>query len=138
MTNLLLCLVEFDWIPYAKRDVKHALGELSRVNPSIFNEDFLRKVRQTIFPLIDKHCESLIERELTNRVQPELFPPGRIIHLYRDGYGMSGSFVPNNFFKEFDVTRRMVDGKSTRVCVVAPAERSSRPCCFRTDAFTSL
>jgi hypothetical protein len=59
---------------------------------------------------MEKHLEGLIEKELTNRIQPELFPPGRVIHLYRDGVGVSGCFVPNDFFNEIDVTRRMVDG----------------------------
>jgi hypothetical protein len=104
---------ELDWKPYAKRDLRHLLSQLQGSN-SIFTDAFVRKVRNTVEPLMDEHLEGFIERDLTNRVQQELFPPGRVIHLYHDGNGVSGCFVPNDFFKELDVTRRMVDGKFCR------------------------
>lgn len=110
VTNLLLSLVEFNWIPYAKKDVQHALCELQRVNPAIFTDEFVGQIQNTIEPLMDEHLDPLIEKDVKNRAQPELFPPGQIIHLYRDGRGISACYVPNTFFGELDVSRRMIDG----------------------------
>jgi hypothetical protein len=116
VTNLLLSLVEFNWIPYAKKDVGHALGELQRVNPSIFSEKLAQQIKQTVEPLMDEHLDKLIEKKRLARVPVELFPPGRLIHLYRDGSGVSGSIVPNTFFNEIDLTRRLVDGRLCGSC----------------------
>jgi len=38
-----------------------------------------------------------------------LFPPGECIHFYRDGSGISGTYVPCNFFNEIDIARTMID-----------------------------
>lgn len=37
-----------------------------------------------------------------------LYPPGKCIHLYRDGTGISGAYVPCTFFNEIDVNRTMI------------------------------
>lgn len=37
-----------------------------------------------------------------------LFPPGKCIHVYRDGTGVSGAYVPCTFFNEIDVNRTMI------------------------------
>eukprot|EP00934_Nitzschia_sp_Nitz4_P003166 Nitzschia sp. Nitz4//scaffold380_size13111//416//2129//NITZ4_008980-RA/size13111-augustus-gene-0.38-mRNA-1//-1//CDS//3329549873//3156//frame0 len=42
-----------------------------------------------------------------------LFPPGKCIHLYRDGVGVSGSYVPCTFFREIDICRTMVADHTT-------------------------
>ena len=45
----------------------------------------------------------------TPRQEVVLFPPGKCIHFFRDGVGISANYVPSTFFSEIDVTRRMVD-----------------------------
>jgi len=49
------------------------------------------------------------KEEKVKKMQPILFPPGECIHFYRDGSGISGSYVPCNFFNEIDVARTMID-----------------------------
>lgn len=102
---------EFDWIPYSQRDIDHILEGLKNFNSVIFSDDLVRKIRKTITPLIKEHFSHFIEKDVTNRITPEIFPPGKVIHLYRDGVGISGCYVSNNFFNEIDVNRRMAEGK---------------------------
>lgn len=86
-----------------------------------------------IEPLLDEHMEAYIEKTISNRIQPELFPPGRVIHLYHDGVGVSGCFVPNDFFSEIDVQRRMVDGECCRGNVLRPSVNFCLLILFFTD-----
>ena len=48
------------------------------------------------------------------RKEVQLWPPGRCLHFYRDGVGVSCVKVPCTLFNEFDVARTMLDGKSVR------------------------
>lgn len=43
-----------------------------------------------------------------NPLDVVLYPPGKCLHLYRDGVGVSAAHVPCTFFKEIDVTRTMI------------------------------
>ena len=43
-----------------------------------------------------------------NPLEVVLYPPGKCLHLYRDGVGISAAYVPCTFFKEIDVTRTML------------------------------
>jgi len=43
------------------------------------------------------------------KMQPVLFPPGQCVHFYRDGSGISGSYVPCTFFNEIDIARTMIE-----------------------------
>ena len=43
-----------------------------------------------------------------NPLDVVLYPPGKCLHLYRDGVGVSAAYVPCTFFKEIDVTRTML------------------------------
>ena len=103
-------LQEFDWRPYLKKDIKHAFEQLNRVYPSFFDEKTLRSIRNQIEPMIDEHMANLIEHDVTNRVPVEIFPPRNVIHLYDDGYQISCCYVPNDYFGEIDLSRRIVDG----------------------------
>lgn len=60
-------------------------------------------------PLIDQFIVDTIKKPTKNRMDPVLFPPGKVIHFYRDGVGVSGSVVPCEFFNELMISRRMVD-----------------------------
>jgi hypothetical protein len=43
------------------------------------------------------------------RKEVQLWPPGRCIHFYRDGVGVSVVQTPCTLFNEFDVSRTMLD-----------------------------
>jgi Lipase (class 3) len=106
IANLLRDVSAFDWFPYARRDIQHALGEL-----------FRSQVAKSIMATVEPHLKSFVESSRQDppsskdRVTPELYPPGRCIHFYADGIGTSAAVVPNDFFKEIDVSRRMIEGK---------------------------
>jgi hypothetical protein len=53
--------------------------------------------------------ESSFNKSEKKRMSPVLFPPGRVIHFYHDGYGVTGSVVSPTFFDELEITRRMLD-----------------------------
>jgi hypothetical protein len=89
---MLFAQQEFDWIPYSQRDIDSILNALKTFNSAIFSDDAVRKIRKTITPLIREHFDHLIERDVTNRIPPEIFVPGHVI------------------FSEIDVKRRIVEG----------------------------
>jgi hypothetical protein len=68
-------------------------------------------MKSVVSPLLQQHYESSKCVEKIDKLEPVLFPPGKCVHYYRDGNGFTGSVVPNNFFSEIDVSRRMIDGK---------------------------
>jgi Lipase (class 3) len=107
IANLLRDVSAFDWFPYARRDIQHALDEL-----------FPAQVAKSIMATIEPNLKSFVESSRqdpppsNDRVTPELYPPGRCIHFYSDGVGTSAAVVQNDFFKEIDVSRRMVEGQA--------------------------
>ena len=111
VTNLLLDIMAFDWMEYVQRDIQFTLNELQQRHSRIFKETTRQNISQTIESLLNKHLENTILKGRPEpRMIPELYPPGRCIHLYRDGCGMTGCYVPNIFFSEIDISRRMIDG----------------------------
>ena len=109
VANLLLDVLQFDWFEYAERDAEEAINALHERQPLIFNKEFMLKAKEVLAPHIKEYAETKIVRKTVERGKVELFPPGKCIHIYRDGVGFSGSFVPNTFFAEVDVSRRMLD-----------------------------
>lgn len=108
--NALLDVMEFDFVPSARRDIEHALEELQRQYPKIVTSERIDKVvSDFIDPLLEKHISSSIQQTTTERMEPTLFPPGEIFHLYRNGAGISGSVVPCTFFDKIDFKRNMID-----------------------------
>jgi len=84
--------------------------ELHRFQPTFFTGEIVDKITATIQQPLERYGQSTIKRDKTERMRPELFPPGRCVHFYRDGYGTSVAVIPNDFFHEIDVSRRMIDG----------------------------
>jgi Lipase (class 3) len=116
VANLLLDVLEFNWLPYAQRDIQSALAELQTRQPMLFNKDVVNKITEVVEPLLASFLNDTIVEGTKERLEVELFPPGKCVHLYRDGVGFSGCHVPNTFCSEIHVSRRMIDGKYHRVC----------------------
>lgn len=136
IANLLLDMMAFDWTPYAKRDIQCALKELKKRHSTIFRETTAKKITQTVEPVLEKYLEGTLLKERPERLEPEVYPPGKCIHFYRDGSGISAKHVPNTFFSEIDVTRRMIDGTLKIVCpviVVYSFSTDLRRMCCRVD-----
>lgn len=110
VTNLLLDIMAFDWMEYVQRDIQFTLNELQQRHSRIFKETTRQNISQKIESLLNKHLQNTILKDRPEpRMIPELYPPGQCIHLYRDGCGMTGCYVPNSFFSEIDISRRMID-----------------------------
>lgn len=116
VANLLLRILQFDWLEYSRNDVRHILSELGKRQPKLFNDSTRAMILNKFEPLLENYADATrlpLAREIP---EVEIYPPGKCIHFYRDGYSISGAVVPNNFFAEIDVTRRMIDG----TCVDTP------------------
>jgi len=104
MLNAILDIAGFDWTPYAKQDIKEAVNEVSSYFPTL-----LKDYKQTILDTVSSQPLRDIPANIpTKRVEPVLYPPGKCVHLYRDGFGISGNVVPCTFFSELDINRRML------------------------------
>jgi hypothetical protein len=106
--NLMLDVMEYDWSPYAKRDIEDALGELSRRTP-LFGETASERFMGFVDTAFEKYIQNFIKQSSEKRLDTILYPPGSCVHFYRDGVSISGSYVPCNFFNEIDVSRTMIN-----------------------------
>jgi len=110
LINALLDVMEYDYVPGARRDIEHALSALHELYPSIVTSDRIEHVvSEFVDPLLEAYVAPKIKEATTERLDPILFPPGDIIHLYRNGAGISGSLVPCTFFDRIDLRRAMID-----------------------------
>jgi len=131
LVNLLLDVTRFDYQKQAQRDVEQALrAAKSRLALGLDEDDIqtvmgyvssgLEKIANPMAPpssdrttTTDEKAEGTTFKEEDNKVQQQLpivlFPPGECIHFYRDGSGISGSYVPCTFFNEIDIARTCVD-----------------------------
>jgi hypothetical protein len=107
MLNAVLDVGEFDWVPSARRDIEEVVEQVQDFLPSLFTDANKVKLMTVIDDLLLRTV--VIPDQTEKRMDPVLFPPGKCIHFYRDGYGISGSVVPCTFFGEIDISRRMVE-----------------------------
>ena len=109
--NLILDVSNFDYREQAERDVEQALLKVkssltgSDGGKSIFSIDdadvgkIMRYVKRGLGNVVTSTSQIETKGD-DQRLEPILYPPGRCIHLYRDGIGISGSYVPCTFFNE--------------------------------------
>jgi len=138
LVNLLLDVRSFDYRNQAERDVEQALRELqshfsdssnplssakSKSKLGFFNID--EEDIQSVMGYVHSGLEKVVgssssdsekepddktqEEANIEKIKPVLFPPGACIHFYRDGSGISGTYVPCNFFQEIDVAWTMIE-----------------------------
>ena len=118
IVNILLDIIDFNWQPYAKKDIRGTLEELQR-RQSMIPKEAVDQVMAYVNDILDSYPEkATVAEKGTNieRVEPDLYPPGRCIHFYNDGSQLAAAYVTNNFFREIDLNRRMVVGTSTANC----------------------
>jgi len=104
MLNAILDIANFDWTPYAKQDLTEAVNEVSSYFPTLL-KGYKQTILDTVHGLPIRDVPTNIPAK---RAEPILYPPGKCIHLYRDGFGISGNVVPCTFFSELDINRRML------------------------------
>ena len=109
VVNVVLNVMEHDWIEKAKLDADLMLKDFQSKNGWLMSESTREKALERISKLLDTEVKPRIREKSTKRIEPLLFPPGACIHLWRNGNGVSGSVVPGDFFDEIDVSRTMLE-----------------------------
>ena len=127
LVNLMLDLITFDYRRQAERDVEQALRELqcrfasspmptgkskSKL-PFSIDDDAIQKVMGYVHQGLDKVMapdasemqqkgDGSEQRNIRDyeKLEPVLFPPGRCIHFFRDGSGISGTYTPCTFYNK--------------------------------------
>ena len=113
--NCMLSIQSYDWTPHVKRDIEDALQELKRGFGFLFqdekpiNVDKPRIMQKFVDNAVDQYIKPGIREPTNRRLEIVLHPPGSCVHFYRDGVGISGSYVPCEFFNEIDISRTMVN-----------------------------
>ena len=118
--NLMLDMMEYDWTPMARRDIKEALQEVQKNMSFLFKDDSVESIMGIVDTALEKYAKPKIlvehskdsegsSKEQRQRMETILYPPGTCIHFYRDGASISGSYVPCDFFNEIDLSRTMVE-----------------------------
>jgi hypothetical protein len=111
LANLLMNVSELDWKPRAENDIEQLLNFLSLKFPMLLPTE--KKKDALEFALSKLEEKFPIKPKGLTRHELELFPPGKCIHFYRDGVGISAVEVGCDFFNELDVSRTMVDDHYT-------------------------
>lgn len=115
LAKVALDIMEFDWTSLAIRDVNDAVQfvkqQLAENLPAYVVENTLspRDLESLVSSSISAYCHRYIKPPTTERASVVLFPPGKNLHLYRDGRGWSAPYVPCTFFSTIEFTRRMLD-----------------------------
>ena len=108
-SNLLLDVMSNDWTDGALRDVKQLIDVLQINIPFELPQDKVKETLDWVTDYLSKEIKPGIEKIAKERSEVELYPPGKCIHMFRNGQGVSMHYVPCDFFHEFDVCYSMVD-----------------------------
>ena len=110
MVNALLDITELDYTPFALRDFEETVDEMQRFLPSYVDESVKEKILKNLHVLLPDRSSFVADHQTdkNKRMDVVLFPPGRCIHFYSDGFGIAGSVVPCTFFDELDINRRLL------------------------------
>ena len=107
-----------NWTDLALADYDHLLEYLRRTNP-IFEAEWIhgmggnlrewigRRYDETVGPYLDELAQ--LNMSASKAMSDRLIPPGRCIHIYRDGVAWQASHTPCDFFRELDVVRNMIE-----------------------------
>jgi len=109
IANLAYSVMSFNYTDRAKRDVREAIQQLRWQLPFEIDEKNIDKFIEQADDQIEKYLAPSIKDPNVDYAEPILFPPGTCLHIYRDGMGVSCSYVPCDFFSEVDVQRSMID-----------------------------
>lgn len=107
MVNALIDIAAFDYTPFALRDLEETVDELQRYLPSMVDKSVKERILRNLHVLLPE-ISARSDLQTQKRMDVVLYPPGRCIHFYSDGFGTSGSVVPCTFFDELDINRRFL------------------------------
>lgn len=106
ISNVLMEVLSRPYKEMAMGDVHQILDALDS-NSSI---KLSKEQHDFILNYVEKGLDDEYEKYKVayNPLDVVLYPPGKCLHMYRDGVGVSAAYVPCTFFKEIDVTRTML------------------------------
>ena len=107
VSNLILDVMSNDWTEQALEDVNELVDVVQKNIP--LPADKLKEAIGWVTDYLHENVKPDIDKVTKERYEVELFPPGRCIHFFRDGQGISVRYMPCTFFDQFDVCRTMVD-----------------------------
>jgi hypothetical protein len=87
------------------------LEEIQKRSPDLIStlvQQHIDTGMSTVDRLLEEHVRPTIKTVSKDRMNPELFVPGQLIHLYRNGLGVSARKVPTTFFDELDIKLTMI------------------------------
>jgi hypothetical protein len=113
VANAILDVMSLDWTERAVEDMTELLKVAKENMPFPIPDDKISEAVEWAKGEIKKNVKSTLECVSAERSEIVLFPPGRCVHLYRDGVGISASYVPCDFFDMVDVSRTMVEDHLT-------------------------
>lgn len=110
MANMILDFLEYDWTEDVLEDIEFSL-ERAR---DVFGFGSLLPNKDSALGWVTKYLDmevrpKLKQLEKKERLPSLLIPPGVCLHLFRDGYGFTGTFTPCDFFSNVEVSRNMID-----------------------------
>lgn len=108
LANTVLDVMEHDWTPLARRDIKHAFTELQRCKPGLLSDSTVDDIMALVDRGLERFAKPKIKEPTMERLEPVLYPPGTCIHFYRDGAGVSATYSPCTFFDRLDISRTCV------------------------------
>jgi pimeloyl-ACP methyl ester carboxylesterase len=109
MTNLVMDLIEYDWTEDALEDIGFSLERAREVfdfGKLLPDKDHVLK---WVNDFMDKAIRPKFRIDKRERIPSLLIPPGTCIHLFRDGYGFSGTYMPCGHFASVEFSRNLVD-----------------------------
>jgi len=112
-SNLIQDVMANDWFETSLLDLEQILHVADCNLPIKIPDAKKEEIRKWAVQEYEKKVKPKIKEVPKDRAKVVLFPPGRCIHVYRDGVGVSACEVPCDFFDQLDLTRTMIDDHLT-------------------------
>lgn len=109
ISNLILDVMSNDWTDQAVVDVRELFNVIQENTPIKIPQDKIQETLDWVTTYLQTQLKPEMDKISKDRSTVQLFPPGKCIHMFRDGQGVSLRYTPCDFFRDFDVCFTMVD-----------------------------
>jgi hypothetical protein len=116
VTNLLTDLIEYDWTDKLLDDIEFSMQrarEVSGLGNLLPDADIVLKWANDFLDKEVRQKYANNKQQRRERLPSLLIPPGRCIHLFRDGYGVSAAFTPCDHFSSIEFSPTLIDDHLT-------------------------
>jgi len=105
--NMILDVASYDFTAKALEDLEDFLVFLN--NKVALIDIPIGKILAWANGEMDRSDRPAFVKVTKERLPRVLYPPGTCIHVFRDGFGYTGSYTPCSYFDSVDVTRTLLD-----------------------------